>query len=609
MRVHYGPNGPFPERGRRFGFELSGGVEYHRGDSKEAFMKRKNEPGRGKRYRSILRRIVIVPIAILLPINALTILMSVVSLQDAERQMLQQDVAVLDLTASRIGSALESVDRDLSQFASSGLSYLRLSEAGSDLGQAAVLKESYAVKEWMADAAAKNDAVEGLFFYFPGPGLALFQGPGRQYDIHDYLAAYAALGPTPPAGWRLVDIGSGYIVRIGRYNGSYFGAWVSLTKLDSDWLLDRQNLMPSSFLTNEPNLQADGPGVLYSVVDAGFATAQRFFQGGDRIYRSAAGTTRLSLGFRMSRNEVLSHLPLATRAIFAVTLLAFLASPLLVMLLYNSAGKPLRTIEAAMERIGGGDKRFRIPDQSRSYETEFDRLGRRFNRMLDDLDELDRTLYQAKTREQKIKMKYISQQIRPHFILNALNLLYTYGPDEYERSQRMTMCLSEYFRYVVNLHQDLVELEKEFLHMRNYLAIQQERYPERLSYSVEWESRTKDCLLPPLIVQTFVENSIKYGLKDAGKTDIYVLAREVDDQLLLTVGDTGNGMPEDLLRRVREFLATRVYQDDLGIGIQNAVERLDLQYGERTDIRIENQEEGGIQVEIRLPILRQAPHA
>ena len=561
-----------------------------------------------KKYRSIIRRIVIIPLAILLPLNILTIFMSVNSINNAENQMIQQDVSVLEMSANQIGGILDYIDKEINQFVTSNISYMTMTGFDSETLQADILSQRFAMKDWMTDITGLNDNIGGLFFYFPKSEYFMLSSNARQINIHIYIEKYLKTEPENMPSWQIVNVDDGYLTRIRYFNGGYCGAWVALPALLSNWNLGAQNLVQTSFLTDMPDIATADTAVYYSIEDKVQVSEQGFGKNGNRLYFVPISANNLYIGINVSQDNIFAELPWVTKLILIFTILAMFATPLIVRLLFNSAVKPIRKIEAAMERIGSGDKNYRIPEEHKSYENEFDRLSHRLNQMVSDLDELDNNLFLTKIQQQKIKMKYISQQIRPHFILNALNLLYTYGPEEYQLSQKMTMFLSEYFRYIVYLQQDLVELEKEFQHTKNYLAIQKERYPDRLMFTVKFESRVKDCLIPPLIIQTFVENSIKYGFKDGAKTYIYVLAREMDDRLLITIGDTGNGAPDDMLEKIRDFLATRIYNEELGIGIQNAVERMDILYGERSDIQISNQEGGGISVEIRLPMRKEQPN-
>lgn len=238
---------------------------------------------------------------------------------------------------------------------------------------------------------------------------------------------------------------------------------------------------------------------------------------------------------------------------------------------------------------------------SKKYD-EIDRLIIRFNEMMDEINELGFKLYESKIREQQIELKYISQQIRPHFILNALNIIYTYDVTEFDLVKKMVLHLTEYFRYIVNLRVNFLDLELEMHHVQNYLSIQKERYMDSFEYIVEWEIETAGILIPPLVIQTFVENSIKYALHTRDIVYIFVLASIEEGQLKLMIADTGNGYGEETLQRLNNFLETREHQEGLGVGIENVIERMDILYEQCESIRFRNALSGGAVVEIYLPI-------
>ena len=148
-------------------------------------------------------------------------------------------------------------------------------------------------------------------------------------------------------------------------------------------------------------------------------------------------------------------------------------------------------------------------------------------------------------------------------------------------------------------------MEQELRHVENYLNIQKERYLDRFDFFVEWEVAARSLLLPPLIIQTFVENCIKYGMAGDRKTFIYALASRKEHCHNLMIADTGNGFSEATLERLSHFIETREHQEGLGVGIENAIERMDILYEQRVEIRVRNALSGGAVVELSLPLMEQ----
>jgi LytS/YehU family sensor histidine kinase len=109
----------------------------------------------------------------------------------------------------------------------------------------------------------------------------------------------------------------------------------------------------------------------------------------------------------------------------------------------------------------------------------------------------------------------------------------------------MILYLSRYFRYVVNAHQDFVTLGQEMEHLRNYFAIQKLRFVQTFEAAVDYDEELYDCLVPPLLLQSFAENAIKHALIPDTIVQIRVSAEKTEaGRLLLRVTDTGPGITD-----------------------------------------------------------------
>ena len=236
------------------------------------------------------------------------------------------------------------------------------------------------------------------------------------------------------------------------------------------------------------------------------------------------------------------------------------------------------------------------------YENEFDALNLHFNKMMDELENTKLRLYQEEIDRQKIQLRYLNQQIRPHFVLNALNIIYMWDDNEFPSAKKMIIYLTKYFRYLVNLKSDYVLLWEEMEHAENYLKIQKVRYPSRFTHFVEWEEELRYARIPAVVIQTFVENSIKYGFRKGNTMFLFVLAKRIGkDRIQLLIADTGKGFEPDTLQKIQEFLKTKKYDENMGVGIQNVINRLTILYGGNFEISIYNAVDGGARIEIEIP--------
>ena len=133
---------------------------------------------------------------------------------------------------------------------------------------------------------------------------------------------------------------------------------------------------------------------------------------------------------------------------------------------------------------------------------------------------------------------------------------------------------------------------QDFFSMKLYLEIEKVRFDERLQLEFNVEDEVKTALVPSLLLQPLVENSIKYAVansEEGGK--ITISARAVAGNLLLEVSDNGPGI---------EFISGQMPVFN-GVGIVNTKERLEAIYGLRHSIKFNQAQPSGLMIEIRIP--------
>lgn len=183
-------------------------------------------------------------------------------------------------------------------------------------------------------------------------------------------------------------------------------------------------------------------------------------------------------------------------------------------------------------------------------------------------------------------------QLQPHFLFNALNTISSVMHEDVRRADAMLTQLSDLLRRTLqgaDVHEVPLHEELEFL--RNYLAIMQARFGDDLKVEFAVEPPASDALVPQLLLQPLVENSIRHG-REAGssKVNVQVRARREDSRLMLQVIDNGPGIPQ---------LEQGTWRR--GLGLSNTEERLEGMYGADHQLILENTDGGGLTVTVRLP--------
>jgi two-component system, LytTR family, sensor kinase len=207
--------------------------------------------------------------------------------------------------------------------------------------------------------------------------------------------------------------------------------------------------------------------------------------------------------------------------------------------------------------------------------------------------ELNRLVSQA-------ELRALQSQINPHFLFNALNTLYGVIPREAAGARRTVLNLAEVFRYFLRPERTFIPLAEELQIINAYLDIERLRLGPRLETHIDVDEAAMAVLIPVLSIQPLVENAIKHGVSaKAGGGKLTLMAKIVEDEVRITVADTGPGM------------RTPSYQDagsGAGLGLGNVTRRLQLCYGPQADLRVSSGE-SGTSVQFSVPVARSASAA
>ena len=159
--------------------------------------------------------------------------------------------------------------------------------------------------------------------------------------------------------------------------------------------------------------------------------------------------------------------------------------------------------------------------------------------------------------------------------------------------------LSSYFRSVLSDGKEIVTIAEEKTHIESYLEIQQVRYRDILDYDIKIDPEIESTKLPKLTMQPLVENAIYHGLKPKrGKGMIYVTGTSDEKDILLEVRDTGAGMTDEVLEKMRSHMMD---EDTRSFGLSSVYKRLKLLYGEGFSLDIESTPGEGTSIRIHIP--------
>jgi two-component system LytT family sensor kinase len=210
------------------------------------------------------------------------------------------------------------------------------------------------------------------------------------------------------------------------------------------------------------------------------------------------------------------------------------------------------------------------------------------------LEEQERLLLHA-------RMEALQNQINPHFLFNTLNSISSLVRVDPETARDVIFKLATILRRLLNTGEAFAPLRDEFEFVDNYLDIEVLRFGhDKLNVVKEFDAASLDVMVPSMLLQPLVENSIKHGLSPKVEGgSIFLRSRVADSQVVIEVEDDGVGMQAPRAVENTDWHGT-------GIGMANISERLQVLYGDTARMTVDSHEGKGTLVRIRLPLLQAA---
>jgi two-component system, LytTR family, sensor kinase len=204
----------------------------------------------------------------------------------------------------------------------------------------------------------------------------------------------------------------------------------------------------------------------------------------------------------------------------------------------------------------------------------------------------EKKLEQQQLRLNEAKLAALSRQINPHFLFNTLNSVTALIRQDPEQARQVVYKLSKILRRLLRQQENLTALREELSFIDDYLAIEMVRFGDKLRVVKDIDPATLDMLVPSMLLQPIVENSIRHGL--ASKVDggtVKMRSRLIAGRLQILVEDDGVGIPESKLATLFEQ----------GIGVSNVNERLKVLFGDDYKMWIDSRLGEGTSTGIELP--------
>ena len=207
--------------------------------------------------------------------------------------------------------------------------------------------------------------------------------------------------------------------------------------------------------------------------------------------------------------------------------------------------------------------------------------------------EIESLIWEAAVKDYELKT--LKSQLNPHFMFNAMNSIRALIEEDPQSAKVAITKLSNILRYSLQMERmERVPLEDEIETVKNYLDLERIRFEDRLNYKLDVDKASEKIEIPPMMIQTLVENGIKHGVSKITK------GGEIN--LKSRIQSTSNGSRLKIEIRNSGHFSEEQLRNSNGFGVSNTKHRLNLLFGEKANFSIKNENGDTVLAEVEIPI-------
>lgn len=279
-----------------------------------------------------------------------------------------------------------------------------------------------------------------------------------------------------------------------------------------------------------------------------------------------------------------------------------LGSLLMASLLSSRILTPLKELKKGIVMVEKGDYDIHLPIRARG---EVGYIIHRFNQMAAEIKSLIMRIYETDLVRKEAEIKSLQSQINPHFLYNTLGVIESLATlHDDERISMISRSLAKMFRYNISADR-MSTIQMELGQIRLYLYIQQQRYGERVQYTIESDDQLDSVQIPKLLFQPLVENCFVHTFDRMTADGLLKIRiwRVSDNQLFVSVWNNGPAIEKEQLEGIQDMLGQGIHQRrssgrPASVGLLNVQHRIKLLYGNEYGLSIQSHPEKGTEAVI-----------
>ncbi|MGN0371902.1 MAG: sensor histidine kinase [Enterocloster sp.] len=275
------------------------------------------------------------------------------------------------------------------------------------------------------------------------------------------------------------------------------------------------------------------------------------------------------------------------RDVMFITVTIIAAMAVLLGLVSNAVSYSLRALTKKVE-----DKDILDHEISLHSYAEITTLSNSLEKMRLRINHLLNQVELEQEAKRQIEVALLQEQIHPHFLYNTLySIIQLCELKQSEKASEMLTALATFYRIGLNRGENIITVEEELKHVKNYLFIQHFRYSDLFDYTIDCDTEILNCRIPKMSLQPLVENAIYHGIKQKHEFgNICILGGTYDgENAYLEVHDDGPGIDEMRLEEIRACLRDGITgENKISFGLKNVDSRIKFEFGRQYGLEIES---------------------
>lgn len=537
-----------------------------------------------KMFYPLSRRVIFLVLFLILPLNFIAIKASNQAIDHLVEQTRLVEQNLADAYMSSLSARMVSAQTILSNFYNEDEDCIFMLTPTDKNYLYQISRQRFFTK--LKRISSVSEGGDGYFFYSKKvDDLLSYYKAGKLKEYYENVSTNLMeeiYSDSKQIGWNIYEWNdTRYLVLIVRMKDVVYGAWINIEEIEENAIKN--------------NTESNVFGMLICKKDG--------YSEEDGMVMASSVYKNIMLCIWRDRESILGDIDFFHWLLQIMAVLYLGLIPILYVALDTMLLKPLQKMNEAHRRLQSGDAQYRLEENASSL--EYKEAYHSFNQMADNLKKLRIESYEKEIARQKMELRNLQLQIRPHFLLNTFNLIYTLTQKKKTESvQKIIIYLSKYFRYIFRSDKELELFSREQELIEGYIQMASIRYEGRVQLGCDIDPELSFVRVPPLLLHNFVENAIKHGLnQDGGILHITLTGRYQDGIVCFDISDDGNGMDVQTLERERRLIAGEEEPENgsLHVGLVNAIKRLKYFYGEDACLEIDSISGEMTQIVLKFP--------